>query len=65
MTKEGETIEQALAEAGKQPNLSVFEMARFPEYMQKPSEQTQGGPPSAALMSSAVHDAGIGGWQMK
>jgi hypothetical protein len=59
-TKAGETIEQALAEAGKQPNFSVFETARFPEFLQKPAENQQPGrPPSAALMSSQFTMQGL------
>ena len=52
MTKAGQTIEQALAEAGRQPNLSVFESVRFPEFMQKPGDNPQAGNRSTALMSS-------------
>jgi hypothetical protein len=52
MTKAGQTIEQALAEAGRQPNLSVFETTRFPEFMQKPGDNPQAGNRSTALMSS-------------
>ncbi len=59
MTKQGETIEQALAEAGKQPNLSVFERTRFPEFMQKPSDNQQPGVRSAALMSSQFTMQGL------
>lgn len=58
MTKDGQTIEQALAEAGQSPNLSVFEMVRFPQYMQKPSENSQGRG-SAALMTSQFTMQGL------
>jgi SLA1 homology domain 1, SHD1 len=38
MTRSGETIEQALQEAGKRPNIQFFAGLKFPEYMQKPKE---------------------------
>ncbi len=59
MTKQGQTIEQALAEAGKQPNLSVFEATRFPEFMQKPAENAAPGRNSNALMSSQFTMQGL------
>jgi hypothetical protein len=59
MTKQGETIEQALAEAGKQPNFSVFESTRFPEFLQKPGENQQPGLPTAALMTSQFTMQGL------
>lgn len=52
MTKGGETIEQALAEAGRQPNTAIFEQARFPEFLQKPAQNAQPGQQSSALMTS-------------
>ncbi|MHB8864608.1 MAG: SHD1 domain-containing protein, partial [Pirellulaceae bacterium] len=59
MTKRGETIEQALAEAGKQPNFAIFESTRFPEFMQKPGENQQRGQSSAALMTSQFTMQGL------
>ncbi len=64
MTKQGETIEQALAEAGKQPNFSVFESTRFPEFLQKPGDNQQPGPPILGADDVPVHDAGPGGFEM-
>jgi hypothetical protein len=58
-TKPGQTIEEALAEAGKQPNLKVFEAARFPQFMQKPAENQQGGQASSALMTSQFTMQGL------
>ncbi|MEZ6135685.1 MAG: SHD1 domain-containing protein [Pirellulaceae bacterium] len=52
MTSGNETIEQALEKAGKKPNLAVFERVKFPEFMQRPSENQQQGPSSIALMQS-------------
>jgi hypothetical protein len=52
MTKRGQTMQQALDEAGKKPNLSVFEQARFPEFIQKPSGTQKGPARSSALMTS-------------
>ncbi len=52
MTKRGQTMQQALDEAGKKPNLSIFEQTRFPEFMQKPSGNQQGPNRSTALMTS-------------
>ena len=59
MTKGDQTIEQALAEAGQSPNLAVFDGVRFPQYMQTPKEQSQGGRPSSALMTSAFTLQGL------
>ncbi len=52
MTSRGETIEQALQKAGQNPNLSIFSSVKFPEFMQRPSDNQQQGPNSMALMSS-------------
>ncbi len=59
MTKPGQSIEEALAEAGQQPNLGVFESARFPEFMQKPADNQQAGNNSTALMASAFTMQGL------
>ena len=58
MTKQGQTIELALAEAGQSPNLSVFEMVRFPQFMQKPNEKSQG-QGSSSLMTSQFTMQGL------
>ena len=43
MTKEDETIEQALAEAGQAaPTCRCSRWPAFPQYMQKPSDKPQG-----------------------
>ncbi|WP_186774941.1 SHD1 domain-containing protein [Allorhodopirellula solitaria] len=52
MTKRGQTMQEALDEAGKAPNTSMFAALRFPEFMQKPSDNQAGGNRSSALMSS-------------
>lgn len=53
MRKRDETMEQALAEAGKSPSFWVFQSSGFPKMLQKPSENSKGGPAkSSALMTS-------------
>lgn len=52
MTKQGETMQEALENAGKAPNTSMFAGLHFPEFMQKPSDNPVGGNRSNALMSS-------------
>ncbi|TWT92430.1 SHD1 domain-containing protein [Stieleria varia] len=59
-TKRGQTMQQALDEAGKKPNLSIFGSTRFPEFMQKPSEnQGPGARSSTALMTSNFTTKGL------
>src|SRR5690606_15910718 len=58
-TKRNQTMQQALDEAGKQPNTSMFASARFPEFMQKPSENQPAGQRSNALMSSQFTMQGL------
>lgn len=52
MTKRGETMQEALENAGKEPNTSMFAGLHFPEFMQKPSDSQKPGNRSSALMSS-------------
>ncbi len=52
MTKNGETIKDALNRLGKSPNTAVFGSMKFPEFMQRPSEDSQAGNRHNALMSS-------------
>ncbi len=59
MTKRGQTMQQALDEAGKKPNLAVFEQSRFPEFMQKPSGAQKGPVRSSALMTSTFTTNGL------
>ncbi len=52
-TKRDQSIQDALNEFGKTPNLSVFEQARFPKMLQKPStEANVPGAKSDALMTT-------------
>ncbi|MDX1930076.1 MAG: SHD1 domain-containing protein [Pirellulaceae bacterium] len=52
-TGRGESIQDKLNELGKTPNLGVFENAKFPKMLQKPSIENKGpGAQSDALMTS-------------
>ena len=52
-TSRDESIQDKLNEIGKTPNLRVFEDARFPKMLQKPSGDNKGpGAQSDALMTS-------------
>lgn len=52
-TKRDQSIQDALNEYGKSPNLTVFENAQFPKMMQKPSlENKNPGAQSDALLTS-------------
>ncbi|QEG41680.1 SHD1 domain-containing protein [Roseimaritima ulvae] len=51
-TKRGQTMQEALDEAGKAPNTSMFASLQFPKFMQKPSDNQSGGGTAAALMAS-------------
>ncbi len=59
MTERGETIEQALAKAGKQPNTALFGQTRFPKFMQKPRDGQRSGGRSNALMTSRFTFQGL------
>ncbi|MCO8123259.1 SHD1 domain-containing protein [Stieleria sp. TO1_6] len=52
VTKRGQTMQEALDEAGKAPNTSMFAGLDFPEFMQEPKENQTAGNRSNALMSS-------------
>lgn len=58
MTKRGQTMQQALDEAGRKPNISLFGSVRFPEMMQKPKEG-QGPQRTTALMTSKFTPQGL------
>lgn len=51
-TKRGQTMQEALDEAGQAPNTSMFASLQFPRFMQKPSDGPSGSATGAALMAS-------------
>ncbi|MCA9012910.1 MAG: PQQ-binding-like beta-propeller repeat protein [Planctomycetaceae bacterium] len=59
-TKRGQSIQEALDEYGKVPNLGVFEHTEFPKMLQKPSAETkEKGAQSDALMFSTFTMQGL------
>ena len=58
-TKRDETIKQALDRHGKRPNTSIFANLKFPEFMQRPSENAKPGQNSNALMTSKFTLGGL------
>ncbi|WP_197231002.1 SHD1 domain-containing protein [Novipirellula artificiosorum] len=52
MTKRGQTMQEALDDAGKKPNTAMFSNVHFPKFMQKPSDSQPAGRRSNALMQS-------------
>ncbi|XZE54370.1 SHD1 domain-containing protein [Planctomycetaceae bacterium SH139] len=59
MTKRGQTMQEALDEAGKGPNMTIFGSLRFPEFMQKPSQGRAAGRRTQALMSAQFTLQGV------
>lgn len=59
MTKRGQTMQEALDEAGKGPNMTIFGSLRFPEFMQKPSQGQAAGRRTQALMSAQFTMQGV------
>jgi WD40 repeat protein len=59
-TKRGQSIQEALDEYGKVPNLGVFEHTEFPKMLQRPSEESkEKGVQSDALMVSTFTMQGL------
>ncbi|XZE44274.1 SHD1 domain-containing protein [Pirellulaceae bacterium SH467] len=58
-TKRGESIQQKLDELGRTPNLHVFEAARFPKLLQRPSADAKSPVGGDALMVSKFTMQGL------